>query len=122
MGEIDKDNLLTVILINGLGDQFPQLQSSIQTMTLQLGFSSETVIRQIHEENMLIKRRIEQGLVPHSTSSTALSVTSRECLTSRTICSNCKHPGHSIDFCIRHRGKLFGRSFDEARTIHETSS
>jgi hypothetical protein len=50
MGPMDGDNLFSVLLINALGDQFPQLQSFIQSMVRTPGFSSTAVVERIHKE------------------------------------------------------------------------
>ena len=50
MGPLSNDTLLSVLLINALGDHFPQLQSSIQAMARMPTLSSAVVIQQIHEQ------------------------------------------------------------------------
>jgi len=36
--------------------------------------------------------------------------------TAKVICSNCKKPYHSADFCVALGGKMFGKSFEDAKT------
>jgi hypothetical protein len=108
MGPMDDDKLFTVFIIHALGDRFPQLQSSIQSMTTLPNFSSAVVAQRIHEEHMLIRRRTEL------TGATALVATNKE-RGNRPTCSLCNRNGHSIDFCISPGGKMAGKTVEEAR-------
>jgi transposase InsO family protein len=107
MGPMDNDNLFSVLLINALGDQFTQLQSSIQSLSRMPTFCSALVVERIHEENMLLRTRTEQG-------ATALVVLDRD-RGDKPPCSNCKRTGHSAEFCVRSGGKMAGKTIEEAR-------
>ena len=52
MGPIDQDNMFSILLINALGDQFSHLQSSLQTMTDDPNFSSDTLLRRLDTEEV----------------------------------------------------------------------
>ena len=109
MGPMNPDNLFTVLLMNALGDQFPQLQSSIQSMARMPNFTSAVVVQRIHEENMLLQTRTQQG------QSAALTAIARD-KGGRAACSNCDRMGHSLDFCVQPGGKMAGKSLEDART------
>lgn len=109
MGPMNSDNLFTVLLMNALGDQFPQLQSSIQSMARMPNFMSAVVVQRIHEENMLLQARTQQG------QSTAFAALTRD-KGGRATCSNCNRMGHSLDFCVQPGGKMAGKSLEDART------
>jgi hypothetical protein len=108
MGPMSGDNVFTVLLINALGDKFPQLQSSIQSMYRTPGFSSAVVVQHIHEENMLLRSRTQPG-------QTALVATNRD-RSPGPPCPNCQRMGHSMELCVQPGGKMAGKTFKEART------
>ena len=120
MGKLEDDYLLTVLLLNALGDQFAYLQSSIQSMSTSAGFSSESVIRRMEDEEALIQRRVEQGLQPSAVNPSAFAaMTARK---PRLPCSNCKRTNHSTDFCIAPGGKMAGRSLEDAISAQRAAS
>jgi gag-polypeptide of LTR copia-type len=121
IGPINSDQLLTVFLINAMGDQFQHLQSRVQAMTKDPNFSSNDIISILLEEEALIKRRTEQGLGPTSESS-ALVTTSTPTNNSpnrssrnRPTCGNCKRVGHATEYCVRRGGKMAGKTIEDAR-------
>ncbi len=117
IGPLDDDHLRSVLLLNALGEHYPQLQSSIHGNSDNPNFSSNTVLRAIQHEEDLIRHREELGLqVP----STALAAQSRP--RSKVICAHCKRNGHLADFCIQPGGKMEGRSIDDARAAQRAAS
>src|SRR6267142_2302186 len=114
IGPIDSDQLLTVFLINAIGEEFPHLQSHLQALTKQSSFSSNDIVNRLQEEESLIKRRAEQGL-----SETTALMSNAEKGGRRThqklLCANCKRTNHSTNFCICAGGKMAGKSIEEAR-------
>ena len=112
MGTIDDDHLLTVALLNALGEPFSHLQSAIQTLSSAPNFSSTSVIRRIEEEENLMKCRTDGGHLP-TPQHTALAATASR--PPKVPCSNCRRLNHSSDFCISPGGKLAGKTIDEAR-------
>jgi len=117
IGPFDDNKLRSVLFLNGLGEFFPQLQSTIQATCSSSSFNSDSVLRAIHQEEDLIRHREEQGLQP---SSTALAAQSHP--RSKVIYSHCKHPGHLTDFCIQPGRKMAGHSLDDARTAQRAAS
>jgi hypothetical protein len=111
MGAIDDDKLLTVALLNSLGNKFSNLQSAIQTLFSTPNFSSTAVIQRTEAEENLIQCRNNGNQIP-SQSHTALAATSNRPL--RTPCATCKRLNHSSDFCISPGGKLAGKTIEEA--------
>lgn len=120
MGEINTDKLLTVFLMNALGDQLPHLQSAIQSMSSNPGFCSAHVTQRIHEENKLFRHREEQGLQPGIPGVTALASVGKP--RSCHVCSNCKAMGHLVETCIKPGGKMAGHSLEEAQAAQRATS
>ena len=112
MGAINNDHLLTVGLLNALGEPFSHLQSAIQTLSSAPNFDSTSVIRRIEEEENLIKCRTDGGHLP-TPSHVALTASSTR--PPRVPCSTCKRLNHSTEFCISPGGRLAGKTIDEAR-------
>jgi metal-responsive CopG/Arc/MetJ family transcriptional regulator len=55
IGPINSDQLLTVFLINTMGNQIQHLQSRVQAMTKEPNFSPNDIISILLEEEALIK-------------------------------------------------------------------
>ncbi|KAH8988955.1 hypothetical protein EDB92DRAFT_1947856 [Lactarius akahatsu] len=72
MGSFDNDKLLTILLINGLSENFPQLQSVINGLLNQVNFSSNKVMEQLEDEDSLQNQCMEDGI-----GSTALAATTQ---------------------------------------------
>jgi hypothetical protein len=47
-GPLNDDKLCAVLLLNGLGEFYPQLQSTIQVMSSSPNLSAESILRLIH--------------------------------------------------------------------------
>jgi hypothetical protein len=62
MGKIDDDKLFTVLIINSLGRDYAQLQSSIHGMTDEPNFTSTVALKQIETEASLGQRRAELAI------------------------------------------------------------
>ena len=116
-GPLDDDKLRAVLLLNGLGEFYPQLQSTIQATSSSPNFGTETILRSIHQEEDLIRHREEQGA--HA-SSTALAAQSQP--RTRVICSHCKRHGHLVEFCIQPGGKMEGCSLDDAKAAQRAAA
>jgi hypothetical protein len=119
-GPINSDQLLTVFLINAMGDQFQHLQSRVQAMTKEPNFSPNNIISILLEEEALIKCQAEQGV--GSTESSALMTMSMATNNSsnrsnrnRPTCGNCKRVRHATDYCICRGGKMAGKTIEDAR-------
>jgi transposase InsO family protein len=120
MGNMDSDSLLIVFLVSALGDDFPHLQSNIQSMSTAPGFSSLSVTHHIQDENKLLRNQEAQGLPV--TPVTALAAVGQD-RSGRPPCSNCKRTNHHTNYCVMRGGKMAGRTIDEARaTQHAASS
>jgi hypothetical protein len=111
MGPIDNDQLKAVFLLNALKDDFEDLQFHLMCMADDPSFSSKTIIRRLHQEDSLMRRRAEQNSQTPSTTFAAQGRGKR-----RPACTNCKKLGHLVDFCTQPGGKMAGRSIEEART------
>jgi len=111
MGDLDWPTFKTYTLINALGGEFKYMQSQVHASSNEPGFSANTVIACILQENDLIKRRAEGG----EGSSTLVSQTGRcEHDRSPLICTHCKRTGHMAEFCISRGGKFAGHTLEEA--------
>ena len=119
MGSIDPDKMFTVFLTNALGDQFGHLQPSFLSMADDSKFSSDILIERLESEGVLMQRRMAQEM-PANTH--PLSPFPAVKYKQKFICSNCKRPNHTVDFCIRRGGKMAGRSLEEARTAQRAAS
>ncbi len=122
MGKIDEDHLFLFVIINALGRHYPQLQSEIHKATDDPNFNSNAALRRIETEAALTERRAEVGV---GSSTVALVGTTRSndnANTPSVICSNCKHPHHTIEFCIKKGGKMAGRTLDEAKAAQRAAA
>jgi phosphohistidine phosphatase SixA len=120
MGDIDNEKLHSVLIINALGDQFSTLQSAIQAMTEEPGYTPDKLIRRIRAEQALHRNRARVGL--QTAGATALAATTSSSRDRNVVCSNCKRANHTIDFCIRPGGKMAGQTIEEARAAQRTAS
>ena len=118
MGPLDYDQLQIACAIKGLGKHYEHLQSTLQSITNQPGFTLRDIARRIIEEDNLIRNHEEQGLLP--TSAAFASQTAGKSHT-RTTCSHCKRVGHFMEFCIQPGGKMAGRTLDEAKAAYRAS-
>ena len=110
-----------------MSDHFTHLQQAIQNMMHLPNFNSEMVVKRILDEDALIRRRRELGLlanpssvtvtIPSQSASASLSLNTRP-RGPKAICANCKRENHVADFCISPGGKMAGCSVDEARAAY----
>ena len=119
MGKIDDDKLFTVLIINSLGRNYAQLQSSIHGMTDEPNFSSAVALKRIETEASLELRRAELTGQP---SSIALSASPTTPKRNDVVCTNCKRRYHTVDFCVRSGGKMAGRSMEEAQVAQRAAA
>jgi hypothetical protein len=119
MGKIDNDKLFTVLIINSLGHNYAQLQSSIHGMTDEPNFTSTVALKRIETEASLEQRRAELAT---QTSSVALSASLPRPKRGDVVCANCKCLYHTADFCVRSGGKMAGRSMEEAQTAQRAAA
>jgi hypothetical protein len=110
IGPLDYDQFKIAVAIHALGNHYPNLQSTIISITKQENFSVDDVARCIFEEDDLIRNREYQELL---TPSTALASQVRG--RTRPTCSHCKRLGHLVDFCTQPGGKMEGRSPKDAK-------
>jgi len=111
MGDLDWPTFKMYALINALGGEFEYMQSQVHASSNEPGFSANTVVTRILQENNLIKHRVLGG----EGSSALVSQTGcHEREHSPLICTHCKHTGHMAEFCISHGGKFTGHSLEEA--------
>ena len=116
MGDLDWPTFKTYALINALGGEFEYMQSQIHASANDPGFSANTVVTHILQENNLLKRRAEGGEGP----STLISQTGRR-ERSPLTCTHCKRTGHVADFCISRGGKFYGHTLEEARNAQHAA-
>ena len=119
MGKIDDDKLFTVLIINSLGRNYAQLQSSIHGMTDEPNFNSAVALKRIETEASLEQRRSELAT---QTSSIALSASLPKARRGDVVCTNCKRLYHTADFCVRSGGKMAGRTMEEAQTAQRAAA
>lgn len=110
IGPPDCDQLKIAVAIHALGNRYPNLRSTILSITKQENFSIDDVARRIFEEDDLIRNREYQELF---TPSAALVSQVRR--RTRPTCSHCKRVGHLVDFCTQPGGKMEGRSLKDAK-------
>jgi hypothetical protein len=118
MGPISDDQLYTIFLVNALNDNFEPLQSNIIGLANESNFTSKDVVRRLLQEDQLVRRRAEQNTPAASVSALAAQGQGRP----RSLCTNCKKPGHLADFCVRPGGKMAGRSIEDARNAQRAAS
>jgi hypothetical protein len=111
MGAFDNDKLLTILLVNSLGRNYPQLQSTVHGMTDDPTFSSSISFKRVDTEASLEQRRTEIGIQSPSVALAVTSAKGKEPM----ICSHCKRPYHTAEFCIQKGGKMAGQTLEEAR-------
>jgi len=111
MGDVDWPKFKAFALINALGGDFEYMQSQVHEMADDPGFSANTIVRRIQRESDLIKRRAEQGEGQSALPFQSPQTRRRE----RLICTHCKRPGHSAEFCISPGGRFAGHTLGEAR-------
>ena len=119
MGKIEGDQLLTIIIVNALGKYYSPLQSTIHGLTDDAGFTSLVAFKRIETEAALEDRRAELGI---QNPSMALVAANTKGKSAEIICSNCKCPHHSIEFCVRPGGGMAGRSTDEAKAAQRAAA
>ena len=118
MGPLNYDQLQIACMIKGLGKNYKHLQSTLQSITNQPGFTLKDIRRRVIEEDNLIHNREEQGLLPTATAF-ASQTAGKPC--TRMTCSHCKHVGHFAEFCVQPGGKMAGRSLDEVKAAYRAS-
>ena len=118
MGPLDYNKLQIACAIKGLGKHYENLQSTLQSITNQPGFTIRDIGKRIIEEDSLIRNCEEQGLLPTTTAFASLRANKPR---TRTTCSHCKRVGHFADFCIQTGGKMAGRTLDEAKAAYRAS-
>jgi hypothetical protein len=121
MGKLDEDKILLILIINALGRHYPQLQSDIHHMTVQPNFDAAAALRRIETEASLVQRRAELGVVATQSPVVALTASDTNPKFPPTVCSNCKRPYHTIDFCIKPGGKMAGRTMDAAKAAQRAA-
>jgi hypothetical protein len=119
MGPIDEDKIFLILIINSLGPHHPQLQSLIHGMTDDPNFTGNAALKRVDTEAALVQRRAELGT---DSPSVALAASTTNAKSPPVICSNCKKPHHTIDFCIKPGGKMAGRSIDDARAAQRAAA
>jgi transposase InsO family protein len=110
MGAFDNDKLLTVLLVNSLGRNYPQLQSTVHGMVDDPSFTSATGFKRVDTEASLELRRAELSIQSPSTALTAVNSKGKE-----FVCTHCKRPFHTAEFCIQKGGRMAGRSLEDAK-------
>src|SRR5258707_6488659 len=108
IGPVDHDQLLTVFLLNSLGEKLQPLHSQLLNAIDDPSFSSEMIIRRFGYEESYHRHRLTQN----PSLSTALVAPGRN--KSCPSCTHCKKLGHFTEFCIQSGGKMAGRSIEEA--------
>ena len=123
MGKIDEDKLFLFVIINALGRNYHQLQSDIHRMTDDPNFDWMGALRRIETEAALAEHRAEisAGSTTPTVALAALNE-SKDKSQSVIICSNCKRPHHTIEFCVKQGGKMAGRSLEEAKAAQRAAA
>jgi hypothetical protein len=110
MGSLTNKELLRMLVLNALGDHYPRLQTSVNYLLMTPSNTSADIRTRLLQE--------EQVIDPSSESIALAAVTSK---TSRPACSNCKRPGHRVEYYISRGGQMAGKSIDEARAAQEAA-
>jgi len=123
MGKIDENKLFLFVIINALGCHFRQLQSDIHRMTDDPNFDWMAAFRRIETKAALAQRHaeVDAGSINTTVALTALNE-SKNKLQPVIICSNCKHPHHTIEFCVKQGGKMAGCTLEEAKTAQHAAA
>jgi transposase InsO family protein len=116
MGPITFDDLRAIFLLNCLSDSHDTIRSHLLNIAEEPSFSSKSIIRRFAQEDSHSRRRNDVNPV----ASTALAAQTQG--RPRSVCTNCKKPGHGVDFCVQPGGKMAGRSIDDARTAQHAAS
>jgi len=115
MGPLDYDQLQIACAIKGLGKHYENLQSTLQSIMNQPGFTLRDIARCIIEEDNLIRNREEQGILPNSTAFASQTTGKPR---TKTTCLHCKRVGHFAEFCVQPGGKMAGKSLDKAKAAY----
>ncbi|KAH8999310.1 hypothetical protein EDB92DRAFT_2007049 [Lactarius akahatsu] len=131
LGPIDEDklndHLLTILLLNGLEELYPQLHSMINTVLDRPFSSSHDVIRCIEFEDDLQLLRAMQGLptcIPDSSTCTLTVVGAKDKEKTGPLCANCKRSiaNHLADIRVLPGGKMAGQTIEGARAARRVAS
>ncbi|KAF8224287.1 hypothetical protein L208DRAFT_1312457, partial [Tricholoma matsutake] len=118
MGSTTPDLLCCIVLLNSLSANFPHAHSIISRDIVALMVSAPYTLK-----NICLFLENEQSLQEnnhniHNTYSLALAISSKPPrLTSAVICSNCKHPGHIVPYCVSNRGGMEGKTIEESKAV-----
>src|SRR5216684_1551612 len=122
MGKLKDDDIFAVILINSMNTQFGHMQQSVVDITMAPSHTSEAIAHCILQEDAMICQWITAGQPGNpnhtqvsSVSASAFPAVSNWPCNPRPICANCKRDNHSTDYCILPRGKMQGKTIEEAR-------
>ena len=88
MGKIDEDMILSIFLINALGQHYPHLQSLIHSMTHNPHYTASTTLRRLELKTLLEERRAKLGFQPLAAALIAINRQGKPLVT--VTCSNCK--------------------------------
>ncbi|KAF8223138.1 hypothetical protein L208DRAFT_1079099, partial [Tricholoma matsutake] len=118
MGSITPDLLCCIALLNSLSANFPHAHSiiscDIAVSMVSAPYTSKDICLFLENEQSLQ----ENDHHIYNTHSLTLAVSSKPPRsTSAVICSNCKHPGHIIPYCVSKRGGgMEGKTIEESKT------
>jgi transposase InsO family protein len=110
MGQLTQDLFTCIALLNSLSD-FPHLRSLItrdlSESTASTPYSSGRILTLLENEQRIITSDQKRN--------DAIVLASQAATPKRTICSNCKKPGHGPNYCVAPGGGMSGRTVDEAK-------
>ena len=80
-------------------------------------------LKRIETEAALVQQCVELNVGPTaSTIALTASSESKAKVQPSIVCSNCKRPHHTIDFCIKPGGRMVGRTLDEAKAAQRAAA
>lgn len=110
MGKLDDDKLMIIYIMNTLGNSYMALQLTINRMLENITLTSLDIEKWVLTEDDLISYQEKtNNTAPENTTLAAVSNKQE-----KTLCTDCKQPGHHAKFCIKVGGQMAGKTLNKA--------
>ena len=91
------------------------IQHDMQAVMMEAPFLSEQVMAYLEQDLQLLLRDEQCTGTANAIALSAQSTHKHGGMYSSPLCSNCKHPGHTANWCIHTGGGMAGKSIEEAQ-------
>jgi len=108
---------ITLLIVLSAGHEHirAMIQRDMQAATTEAPFLSEQVMAYLDQDLQLLLGNEQCTGTADAIALAAQSTHKRGGMCSSPLCNNCKHPGHTADWCIRTGGGMAGKSIEEAQ-------